>query len=176
VEIDGALVGSSAVLVPGEHHARILRGDSLLWAGFVELAEGADALSLPRPEVAACSRAELLTVRLAGDRLIVPAEVRCPRWAAVLPLSAGRIEIAPCQRASCGPLAAWPEQAPAAPERRPAAAAPPGWPAWATWVAIGAGVLVATGVVVWQSGAFDEPERGSSSWVFGGVKEAGFRF
>jgi len=176
VEIDGAGVGSSAELAAGEHHVRVLRHGVLAWADFATLADGDASLALPVPPPAPCSASDLSGVRLERGVLVVPAQVHCPRWAAVRATSHGRIEVATCSGARCGELLPWPtrkaELYKAPPQPPPAQ----GFPAWAGWAIAGGIGLVAAGVVLWQVGVFDEPERGGKTWVYGGVGEAGLRF
>jgi hypothetical protein len=44
-------------------------------------------------------------------------------------------------------------------------------PAWAGYVAAGVGAAAATGLVLWQSGAFDDPAEQPKSFSFGGIEE-----
>jgi hypothetical protein len=177
VEVDGAAVASSAELAAGEHHVRVLRRGGLVWAGFVEISDAATSLALPTPPAPACSTADLSGIRVQGGVVVVPAKVRCPSWAAVRPMSHGHIEVATCEGARCGALLAWSagksELYEGPPQPPPAKG---GFPAWAGWAIAGGISLVAAGVVLWQSGVFDEPERGRRTWVYGGVGEAALRF
>jgi hypothetical protein len=49
------------------------------------------------------------------------------------------------------------------------------WPTWLTWSLLGAGAVAATGIVLWQTGAFEQPAP-STEFVFSGPDAAAYHF
>ena len=77
------------------------------------------------------------------------------------------MKCATCEPGRCGPLLEWKAESwtwapPTQPERH-------GWPTWATWGLVGAGAVVATGVVVLATGALHSSPA-ETRFVSGGVK------
>jgi hypothetical protein len=97
-----------------------------------------------------------------------PAGVGCGRWAVARPVAEGWIEIASCSGSSCGPLLTWKRHYGAVYSGPPQPPPAPGFPAWATWTLVGVGAAALTAGVLWQSGAFDQPEPGGRRFVFVG--------
>lgn len=165
--VDGNRVGRRFELLPGEHHVRVVRRGRVVWAGWVPV-EQAGALALPLPAPVACSLDDLGDVRVSGGRVAVPADVACPRWAVARPAAGGGIEIASCRGSSCGPLIPWKRHYGAMYAGPPQPPPDPGFPAWAGWALVGVGAAVLTAGVLWQAGAFDEPEPGATRFELWG--------
>jgi hypothetical protein len=173
---DGSVVGAPLRAEAGEHHFRVVRGGRLVWAGWLELGASAGRVTLPVPPPAACSHEDFAGVRAEGDRVIVPASTACPRWVVARAGQSARraatanetgksdgIDVAFCQRASCGRLAFWrQEDRPAPSHRAPVRDESAGFPTWLSWTLAGVGALGVGTLVAWQLGAFDadeEPQR-----------------
>ncbi len=162
---------ASALVSPGEHHVRVLRLGRLAYGGFVMVPVSGDIVRLNLPSPPPCTAADLAGVSARGRRVTGQANVGCPRWVVARPGKTSGIEVALCEQTRCGKLLDWHEgdgallSAPVHPESEWR------WPVWATYLGLGLGVAATTGAVLWQSGAFDEPERGPATWTFGGVEE-----
>lgn len=169
LEWDGVRVVPPIRAFPGEHAARVLRRGEVIWAGWVSADERGSPLVLPVPEVPPCSHDDLAATRDGATAPSAEAGVLCARWA-VARRSRGVLEIARCQRSTCGPFEALePEpKPPVSPTRRPSAATR-GLPTWATWALAGAGAALATSLVLWQTGAFDS-SPGRERWVYRGLE------
>jgi hypothetical protein len=85
----------------------------------------------------------------------------------------GSVEIAMCRTTSCGRFVRFGVTARRHPARQEAQDVTDGWPAWATYVVAGAGVVVATGLVLAGTGAFSDAEPGRTVWVFDGLSPPG---
>jgi hypothetical protein len=173
LEWDGMQAEPLLDTASGEHHARVARNGRLLWAGWVRVADGASPgqLRLPVPETVACSPDDLAQAHFADGRALPAPHARCDSYVLARARAAGGIEAAVCERAVCGQLVIW-QRASASPvlatDRRHV---------WPYALAVTAGVLAATAVVLWRTGAFDRPERATSeAWVYNGQKPMGFRF
>lgn len=143
--VDGRAATNPASVLSGRHHAHVLRGSRVVWAGWFDVPAEArvDGL-LGIPERAPCSDEDFAGTTTGGRAPTVPTGVRCGRWLAVRRGATG-LEVAWCEESRCtayGPLLR--EQL--AP--KPAAAQIPAWLA-ATVVgatAVGAAsLLIATG-------------------------------
>ncbi|MBK8997304.1 MAG: hypothetical protein IPM35_16360 [Myxococcales bacterium] len=167
IYFDGNRVGRRFELLRGEHHVRVVRRGRVVWAGWVPV-EKAGALALPLPAPVACSLDDLGDVRVSGGKVAVPAHVGCARWAVARPAASGGIEIASCRGSWCGPLMPWRRHDGAIYSGPPQPPPEPGFPAWASWALVGVGAAVLTTGVLWQAGAFDEPERGSTRFELWG--------
>jgi hypothetical protein len=169
VYIDGLVASRTPTLVPGEHHARVLRRGRAVWAGWLKLS-AQKPVRVPVPPPAACGKDDLGAPRVAGDRVQVGQGVLCPRWIVAQPRAGGGVEVATCSGSWCGPLQPWsrrseelysgPPQGPRQDEG--------GLPAWAGWLIAGASAAAVTGVVLWRAGVFDEPEPGARKTKFTG--------
>lgn len=155
----------------GEHHVQVLREHRIVWAGFVTVHPDPAELILPVPAPAPCTLSDFSSVSLAEDRVDVAPPVRCAAWAVARPSTISGIDVALCQFDRCGPLLNW-RQGFGEPLRYPLHEPHP-WrlPSWTSYVAAGVGTAAAASLLLWQSGAFDEPARGPASWTFGGVAE-----
>lgn len=169
---DGVARSSHAFpTVVGEHHLQIRRDGELTWAGFVFVHQTSGDVPVPVALPAACTRADLSGVDTHDRQLVQIGPVRCPLWAIARPATQGGVDIALCRHARCGSWLNW-QQGFARPLVAPLHDAHP-WqmPRWAAYVAAGAGAAAAAGLLLWQSGAFDDPESGPTTWTFGGVEE-----
>jgi hypothetical protein len=179
VFIDAAAIPANAapaLLAPGRHHARLVRGSLPVWSGWITLEPGrAEPLPDPSPP---CSVLDLADVDDGSHAAPEPAPgVRCGRWAVARPNLRGGVDLAECSGSRCE---AWQHagaarQDAAAGAREPVATEPGGWPGWATWSLIGASALAATGVVLWQVGAFERDAPGTE-FVFTGPSAPAFHF
>lgn len=180
VFIDGVEVsaeaGAPVTLAPGRHHALVARGTVSVWAGWLRLEPG-HVVQLPDVGPA-CSAHDLADVG-GGSEAPGPAPgVRCERWAVARPSSAGGIDVAECAAARCGPWQhAGVERFVGALVVLPPAREPERgeWPGWATWSLVGAGALAATGLVLWQVGAFHGGSR-ETEFVFTGPSASAYHF
>ena len=169
---NGTTLATTSLTVPiGEHHVQVLRDAALLWAGFL-MVHGADTeIRIPLAPPAPCSRADLSRAGVHHDRVIGAEQVRCPLWAIARPAAGKGIDVALCRQAECGSLMNWQEGF-GEPLVRPLHEAHP-WqlPSWAGYVAAGVGAAAATGFILWQSGAFEDPAEEPKSFSFGGIEE-----
>ena len=168
LELDGsAIAGRTLSLPAGEHHVRVVRGGRLAFAGWVTLGEGASALELPLPPIAACSAEDFAGYRVESGRALAAPGTRCARWVLAAPAPRG-LRFADCFADRCGPFMGFAPESkrvslPPQPERERSSRG------LVNAAVIGAAVLAGTAVVLWQSGAFDEAGPGRSRWVYGGV-------
>ena len=172
LELDGRAAGREVVTLAGEHHARVFRGERLLFAGWVTLGEGATALVLRLAPVVACSDEDLAGVRVLGARALPEPGTSCARWA-IARRDRGGLSIAECFGDRCGPFSFYPARPSAA------LAVPPPQPAreessdLLLKVALGgAAVLATTFAILWQGGAFDPEPAPETRWVYGGARPA----
>jgi hypothetical protein len=176
LEWDGMQSGASLSTAPGEHHARVARNGRLLWAGWTRVTAGAGAtrLRLPVPETVPCSLDDIGQGRFIAGRAAPAPHARCDSYVLARPRPMGGIEAAVCERETCGAIVIW-EHAQAGPRQASTADKKHLWP---YAVAVTAGVLAVTGVVLWRTGVFDRPEQSSNeSWVLNPTqKPMGFRF
>ncbi len=165
--VDGRRVAGRLALAPGEHHARVVRRSRAVWAGWVRVTAGDTALDLPVPAPVACSLDDLGGTQLRAGRVVVPSHVRCRHWAVAVPSAhADGVRVATCHGASCGPPLGWQREfgrdfagpvQPTAHHR---------WPTWATYLLTGVGVAATAGIVMWRSGAFDQPGAPRTVWKY----------
>jgi hypothetical protein len=145
--LDGRAVAGAERVVPGRHHARVLRDSSLAWSGWLDVpAEQRVDKLLGVPERIACSSGDLGGVVSDTRAPRVPAGVRCGRWIAVRRQSSG-LEVSWCEGARCtayGPLLR--EQLPT---KSRASLAP-----WAAAAIVGLAALGAASLLV-ATGAFE---------------------
>jgi hypothetical protein len=148
LEIDGMSGGSTRELIPGEHHVRVLRGDSLVFAGYF-VSEVDSGVRLGVPAVVPCSAWELAAVTAGTNTPAATSSVRCGRWVAVRRML-GRLELAECAASRCGAFS--PIEAPPPPPR-------PRFPQWASVAIAGVASIGATSLALWAAGAFDRPAQ-----------------
>lgn len=174
LEIDGQRLPSGARQVPlgeGLHHVRVLRHGRPIFATFSSLEAEQPALELAVPALIPCAADDLEGVATGGP---IPATVTCERWAMVRADVGGGIGVALCQRARCSAFVHWQRQTPA--PFRPIVAERARVPGWAGFALAGATVLVTSGLVLWQAGAFERGRPTSTSWEYGGLNPQGIRF
>jgi hypothetical protein len=179
LELDGVRLQPKTVrvaLVPGLHHARVWRGGRPIFGTFAEVSPAQPTLRLAVPRLVPCSAEDLelgASDLAVGQRSELPGGISCEHWARVRE-AAGGIAVSLCERSRCGPFVAWRRQT-AAPFT-PIAEARRGFPAWAGFALASAAALAASGILVWQSGAFDRDHPGAATWQYGGVNPQGLRF
>jgi len=146
LEIDGDRGTAERDIAPGMHHARVLRNEELVWAGYVDLTEGrALEQRLGVPAVIPCSAEDFGQVEATGRTPRPETGVACPRWLAVR-RSLGGLEVADCSRNQCGAFTPLPH------ENKAAGAPLPGW----AGVAIAGAATAATIIgVLWATGSLD---------------------
>jgi len=164
VFVDGALAHEPRV-APGRHHVRVVRGSRMAWAGWVTVGEGGVDLPLLGP--APCTEGDLGRVRYEEGALALPTDVQCGNWVAVRSVARDRIEIARCRASTCGPFLPWSR----AWGHAFALPAQPAWPRrkssdWLFWAAASVLASTATGIVLWQAGAFEREGPGRERFEF----------
>ena len=164
LEWDGIELGFPARVRVGEHHLRVVRANTLVWAGWVT-ATPREPVFRVGAEPLTCSFAELGGTRSSAERPIPPAGVSCPAWA-VLRFEQGRAKLSLCRRSECG---AWRLEPLETAERTPGGARlETRFPRWATIALAGAGAALFTTVTLWQTGAFERDERKTTRWSYEG--------
>jgi hypothetical protein len=168
LELDGTRPSAGPVrLLPGLHHVRVWRHDRVVLAAFTEVVREQQALSLSVPALVPCSSEDL------ESGLHAPRGVTCRRWAKVAPEGAG-ISVTLCERDRCSRPVHWERQEP--PAFAPIAVERSRLPSWAGFAIAGATTLAATGLVLWQAGAFERGRPTSASWEYGGLNPQGLKF
>jgi len=171
VYVDGALATGPVSVETGEHHLRVViarEGEldgPLLDARLFSVGDTDATIELHDPvEVVPCSGADLADAlgALAKDPKAVFV-ARCPGWARVVPREDGSIAVQRCGPTGCAKPTVWlaPEVSPK-PIPLPPSTSVLRSP-W-TWVAIGAGVVVAGSLTAWKLGAFDRKEAPAPTW------------
>ena len=185
VHVDGPVVpiasALSLKLSPGEHHLRVVlpgANEALdgptLYASFFVVGGGSDASLRIRvaPPPLACSARDLepALTALAADA-DARFDVACARWARVVRVGETAIQARICTATACGEKVGW-----VSPPNTNGDGPPPGkgggssvWRSTWTYVAIGAAVVVASGVAAWRLGAFDRGETSPPTWRWEGV-------
>jgi hypothetical protein len=176
LEVDGQPSSSRSVaLAPGLHHVRVWRAGKVVLATFIELGAEQERLQLAVPVTLPCSADDLArvdaTALAAGGA--PPRGVACARFA-LARATTGGIEVAICTPEGCGPFIAW--QARQRDAFRPLSSAAPRLPAWAGFAIAGATAVVATSLVLWQAGTFDQGRPAATRWEYGGINPQGLRF
>ncbi len=157
----------------GEHHLRVVRRGRVAVARWVSVSPKSPAITIP--SATPCSSEDLTGARVSGDRALPPKGASCPRWILVRSTARG-IDVARCNASSCGPLLPWRQGNGAVLERSPQSREPTPFP---TWVAVGTvvGAAIVTTIVLWNTGVFEERERGKTRFVFTGPSETqGLRY
>jgi hypothetical protein len=182
LEIDGARRPrgtSKLTLAPGLHHARVWRGNRPVFAEFATVTAGQTAFKLEVPQRSACSAEDLEQVPRSAESsnaslpAALPSDIACGQWAQVREESGG-IGVALCEKSRCGAFMHWQRHAPA--RFAPIATASRRFPTWAGVVIAGGAALVASSVVLWQSGAFERGRPAAATWEYGGLNTQGLRF
>lgn len=166
VEIDGTRVAHPPTSTRGTHHVRVLRRGRLAWAGWMELAGDEAIVLLPSTEP--CSDADLEGVRAEGRFVHADGGAACPRYAVARAVTSGGVEVAVCERTSCGPFLPWSRGW----GRDYEGPAHPPWPEprrkdWILWTAVGVAGAVAGGFVLYRAGVFETqgPTRETFTFV-----------
>jgi len=161
--------GESAIpgtirLRAGPHAIVVTQNGAPVWARWVDLPAVTSSIRpLARPP-APCSSQDLRDVALAGEAILAHG-VRCGRWvAAERGRVAGAVRLSACDHDRCGHLVEWRSGRTAADAALPATdqrrsqgvveGSRRGWPSWATWTLVAAGVAVAAGAIVLASGVW----------------------
>ena len=161
--LDGrtATRAQAVAVVPGRHHARVLRDSWLAWSGWFDVpAEPRVDELLGVPERVACSDGDLHGVASGARAPSVPAGVRCGRWITVRRGATG-LEVSWCEGPRCtayGPLLR--EQIPT---KSRATIAP-----WAAATIVAVATLGAASLLI-ATGTFErERPPPTTSWVYPG--------
>lgn len=177
VFMDGLPLAPDASSELGHHHVQVFRGDTRLWAGWLELGSP-PRLSIDDPTVP-CSELDLAGVTAGPNAPAAPPGILCQRWAAARPNLLGGVDVAECNASECN---AWAHHPPSDAERKleladqaPAPAAKEGLPSWLTWSAVGVGAATTVGLILWRSGAFERSDS-ATEFVFTGPTAAALRF
>lgn len=171
--VGGVRVDPETPVPKGRQHVQIVRGAATVWSAWVDA--GPEQSDRMDPAVA-CSALDLAGVGGGGaDALQPPPGILCPRWAVARRGLAGNTELATCERSRCGPWERPPHVTTASGAPSNDRSAEGRWPAWATWSLLGVGAAAATGLVLWQAGAFEQPAP-STEFVFTGPNAAAYRF
>jgi hypothetical protein len=170
LEWDGIEAASPVTTAPGEHHARVLRGGRLLWAGWTKVGTVDTQVRLPVPETVACSPDDIGRGHFAGGRAVAAPHARCDSYVLARARSGGGIEAALCERDSCGQLVIW--------EHPSNAGAVHDTPKkiWPYAAALSASALAITGLVLWRAGVFDRPDATTTSVWVANPKQMGLSF
>lgn len=154
LELDGVAGPHERELAEGRHHVRVLRGDALAYAAFVELSGDSRDVVPGVPPLLPCSVDDLRGV--SGERgfaPVAPSGIACRRWAVVRRSPRG-LELAECTFDRCrsfSPLRA-------APVSQRTAAPASAFPTWATIALAGLGAVGTSSLILWGAGVFDRPE------------------
>lgn len=152
-------------------HALVVTWDSApIWAGWIEAPAGSSTVHIAIPTPPPCSSGDVGLAHLVGGA-VAAEQVRCHSWVAALPgPRPASVLLATCEGGGCGTLLEWSAPSPGSwawtPPARPVRT---GWPTWATWGLVGAGAVVATGVVLVASGVL-QPSPTETRFVSGGVR------
>jgi hypothetical protein len=167
LEWDGVRVLPPLQALPGEHQVRVLRRGWLIWAAWVSAA-GTKPVPFAAPSITPCTRDDLAGTTLGENAPAAAPGTLCPRWAAAR-RHEGELEVALCRHSTCGRFHRLPPESKAAPARPAPAAESRPFPLWASVALAGAGAALATGVVLWQTGAFDPPPE-RERWEYRGIE------
>jgi hypothetical protein len=168
VTLDGIVVRPGAVPTHAGVHALVVAWDGTpVWAEWIDAPAGSSTVRVNAPEPPPCTTSDVQHARAVAGTVDAD-HVRCASWVAALPgPSEGSVLVATCEPGRCGPLLEWRTPpswtwTPPPPPTHP-------WPSWATWGLVGAGAVVATGVVLLATGAF-QPAPNETRFVSAGVK------
>lgn len=176
VELTGVAAEGNVVysldVVPAEHQVLVALDGDVVFSSWVAIAASAARTTIPIRVGDEGSCAAIAGVTRDGNTVRAP-NVACERWVAAVPAERrGAVLVARCERSSCGPFLEWrSESSLGAPNSgsEPPLARGAGWPAWATWTAIGVGAAVATTITLIATGVF-ESRPVEQRFVAGGVR------
>jgi hypothetical protein len=155
LEIDGVVGPHERAVAEGRHHVRVLRGDELAHAAFVEVTPARSELDLGLSPIVACSADDLRGVT--GERGFIPsapAGIVCRHWVVVRRSPRG-LELAECTLDRCRSFQVL--RAPITPKQS-ATPAPERFPTWATVALAGLGAVGTGSLILWSAGVFDRSE------------------
>jgi len=162
VDGESALPGTIR-LREGPHAIVVTQNGAPVWATWVDLTAATSRIRPLARRVAPCSRPDLLQVAPAGETIVAHG-VRCGRWVAAERGSvAGAVRLSTCDHDQCGLLVEWRSRlatngaslaADQGQSQRAVEGSRRGWPSWATWTLVAAGVAVAAGAIVLASGVW----------------------
>ncbi len=181
--IDGSpATGARTATHAGPHAVRVTWGGRTVWASWLDLPVGDSTVATDAPSVAPCSLADTASAHLGGatgpngavgPRVVDADAVLCPQWVAAAPgATAGTVSVALCAAGRCGPLLDWHRTAVSlfsGVTTRPEGHSTRGWPTWATWTLVGAGVAIGAAAAIVASGAL-KPAPAETIFVNGGLK------
>jgi hypothetical protein len=168
VEWDAMQASSPFSTKPGEHQLRVLRGDRMLWAGWISVPVDGAIVSPPLPKTSACSAEDLRETNATERGPRAAPGTACPRWA-VAKVERGELRIALCRRDSCGEWHTAPhDPTPFVPPAQPTRDR--GFPHWVAYAAAGAGAALVAGLALSQSSAFSGSSSNRERWVYEGFK------
>ena len=150
-----------------QHHARVVRQGRTVWAGWIPISDTQRRITLDAPTPEACTLDDLGSALIRDQHVLAPAGARCRSWAVARPRTGGGIEVATCAKNRCGPLLPWRKNAGGEFTGPPQPSHERKLPAW-LFVAAGIGAAALTGVALWQSGVFDEPDPAPDRVIFQG--------
>jgi hypothetical protein len=169
VRLDGVAASQTMVVTHAGPHALVVELDGApVWASWIDLPAGTSPVAISAPLAPECSRTDVARATAAGETVDATG-VRCPSWIAVIGDDAGHVRVAVCSGDHCGPLLAWHAPLPWTYDPPTEGAGRATWPTWATWGLVGAGAVVAAGVVVLATGAL-KPAPTETQFVSGGVR------
>jgi hypothetical protein len=160
-------------LSPGLHHLRVWRAGRPIFAKFTPVTAGQTALALDVPALSPCSIEDLERASAISSGVAAPPTVACAQWARVRQDGTG-IAVSLCQRDRCGAFQHWQHREPA--PFAPIAVEGHRFPAWAGFALAGGAALLASGLVLWQSGAFERGHPAAASWEYGGYNPQAIHF
>ncbi|HEY4103011.1 MAG TPA: hypothetical protein VGM44_03935 [Polyangiaceae bacterium] len=174
LEWDGERASTEVSVAAGEHHARVSRHGRLLWAGWVTVAESDASVRLAVTATPPCSPDDIGAGRFENGRAVPASHARCESYVLARRHAGSGIEAALCSKESCGNIVFYryvPAHAATVTSERT-------WPRWATYTIVAAAGVLATGVVLWRTGAFDKPASQTTTvWTYmGQEKPMGFGF
>ncbi len=177
LELDGVtLVDATRVTVtPGLHHARVWRGGRPIFAVFSEVTAEQSTLSLDVPARMPCSAEDLEFVPryASAGRAELPPGIACARWAQARD-DHGGVAVALCEHSHCGAFVHWQRRDPT--PFLPISAERAHFPSWAGFAIAGATAVVASGILIWQSGAFERGHANAATFEYAGLNPQGLRF
>ncbi len=178
LELDGVRLAAGVAevgLAPGLHHARVWRAGRPIFATFAQVSAEQTSFQLQVPGLVPCSAEDFEAVPR-DARNSVPRGVACQRWARVREESGG-IGVALCEHSQCGAFFHWQRRvaAPFAPIARVSVESRR-FPAWAGFALAGTAAVLASGVVLWQSGAFERGRPSAATWQYDGLNPQALRF
>jgi hypothetical protein len=155
LELDGRPSPVEVELESGRHHVRVLRGDELAFAGFLDWFTSNAELDLGVPALVPCSAQDLRDVEGAhGYAPAAPSGITCRRWVVVRRSPRG-LELAECSFERCKSFT--PLSGPAPKPRE--STRERDFPVWASVALASLGAIGTGSLVLWSAGVFDRREQ-----------------